>query len=77
MARSLRNWRVSTGERMLCRRRAGPGAFPRTRAMVIGSLSASFEMLRYEMVVRIPPPPGVNDHPIGFEQAVRFALDGV
>jgi nucleoside-diphosphate-sugar epimerase len=30
--------------------------------------------LREEMVVRTPPPPGINDAPMGFEQAVREAL---
>lgn len=31
--------------------------------------------LRSEMVVRNPPPPGINEHPMGFEQAARVALD--
>jgi uncharacterized protein YbjT (DUF2867 family) len=31
--------------------------------------------LREEMVVRTPPPPGVNDAPLGFDAAVRAALD--
>jgi len=30
--------------------------------------------LREEMVVRTPPPPGVNDAPMGFDDAVRAAL---
>jgi uncharacterized protein YbjT (DUF2867 family) len=30
--------------------------------------------LREEMLVRTPPPPGVNDAPIGFDAAVREAL---
>jgi uncharacterized protein YbjT (DUF2867 family) len=30
--------------------------------------------LREEMVVRTPPPPGVNDAPLGFDDAVREAL---
>jgi uncharacterized protein YbjT (DUF2867 family) len=30
--------------------------------------------LREEMLVRIPPPPGVNDAPAGFDAAVREAL---
>lgn len=30
--------------------------------------------LREEMVVRAPPPPGVNDAPLGFDDAVRAAL---
>jgi uncharacterized protein YbjT (DUF2867 family) len=29
-----------------------------------------------ETVVRTPPPPGINPHPLGFEEAVREALDG-
>jgi uncharacterized protein YbjT (DUF2867 family) len=31
--------------------------------------------LREEMVVRSPPPAGVNDAPLGFDDAVRAALD--
>ncbi len=27
-----------------------------------------------EMVVREPPPPGLNDDPLGFDDAVRHAL---
>ena len=34
------------------------------------------EGLRAEMVVTEPPPPGVNDAPMTFEQAVREALSG-
>ncbi len=34
------------------------------------------EGLSAEMVVRHPPPPGLNDHPKGFEEAVREALAG-
>jgi len=30
--------------------------------------------LREEMVVRTPPPPGINDTPLGFDDAVREAL---
>lgn len=30
--------------------------------------------LREEMVVRTPPPPGINDGPLGFDAAVRAAL---
>ena len=30
--------------------------------------------LATEMVVETPPPPGLNDHPLGFEAAVRAAL---
>jgi uncharacterized protein YbjT (DUF2867 family) len=33
--------------------------------------------LSEEMVVRTPPPPGVNDAPLGFDDAVRDALAGV
>jgi uncharacterized protein YbjT (DUF2867 family) len=32
--------------------------------------------LREEMLVRTPPPPGVNDAPMGFDAAVRAALAG-
>jgi uncharacterized protein YbjT (DUF2867 family) len=32
--------------------------------------------LREEMVVRTPPPPGINDAPRDFDAAVRAALDG-
>jgi uncharacterized protein YbjT (DUF2867 family) len=32
--------------------------------------------LSAEMVVRAPPPPGINDDPLGFDAAVRAALDG-
>ena len=28
------------------------------------------------MVVRTPPPPGINDAPLGFDEAVRAALAG-
>jgi uncharacterized protein YbjT (DUF2867 family) len=31
--------------------------------------------LREEMVVRTPPPPGINDAPLGFDDAVRLALE--
>ncbi len=30
--------------------------------------------LRSEMVVERPPPPGLNDEPLGFEDAVRAAM---
>jgi uncharacterized protein YbjT (DUF2867 family) len=30
--------------------------------------------LKEEMIVRTAPPPGVNDHPLGFDDAVRTAL---
>jgi uncharacterized protein YbjT (DUF2867 family) len=32
------------------------------------------EGLREEMLVRTPPPPGINDAPLGFDDAVRAAL---
>jgi uncharacterized protein YbjT (DUF2867 family) len=32
--------------------------------------------LSVEMIVRTPPPPGINDAPLGFDEAVRRALDG-
>jgi len=31
--------------------------------------------LTSEMVVREPPPPGLNDDPLGFDDAVRSALE--
>jgi uncharacterized protein YbjT (DUF2867 family) len=34
------------------------------------------EGLNAETVVREPPPPGLNDHPLGFDEAVRAALGG-
>jgi uncharacterized protein YbjT (DUF2867 family) len=34
------------------------------------------EGLQVEMVVTEPPPPGINDAPLGFADAVREALDG-
>ena len=33
------------------------------------------EGLSAEMIVKHPPPPGLNDEPMGFEDAVRAALD--
>jgi hypothetical protein len=30
--------------------------------------------LSTEMLVRHPPPPGINDAPLGFDEAVRAAL---
>jgi uncharacterized protein YbjT (DUF2867 family) len=30
--------------------------------------------LSAETIVRTPPPPGLNDHPLGFDEAVRAAL---
>ena len=32
------------------------------------------EGLSAEMIVRTPPPPGINDQPLGFDEAVRAAL---
>ena len=32
------------------------------------------EGLSAEMIVRTPPPPGINDDPLGFDDAVRAAL---
>jgi uncharacterized protein YbjT (DUF2867 family) len=32
------------------------------------------EGLSAEMIVKTPPPPGINDDPLGFEAAVRAAL---
>jgi uncharacterized protein YbjT (DUF2867 family) len=34
------------------------------------------EGLSAETVVRVPPPPGLNEAPLGFDDAVRAALDG-
>lgn len=34
------------------------------------------EGLSVETVVRTPPPPGLNDDPLGFDDAVRAALEG-
>ncbi len=31
--------------------------------------------LSEELLVRTPPPPGINDHPLGFDAAVREALE--
>ncbi len=31
--------------------------------------------LSAEMIVDSPPPPGINDAPLGFDDAVREALD--
>ncbi|WP_320670419.1 NAD(P)H-binding protein [Patulibacter defluvii] len=42
--------------------------YPLVRPLVDG--------LRAEMVVTEPPPPGVNDAPLGFDAAVRAAIDG-
>jgi uncharacterized protein YbjT (DUF2867 family) len=40
----------------------------------IGLVRPLVEGLTAEMVVRRPPPPGLNDEPRGFEDAVRAAL---
>jgi hypothetical protein len=32
--------------------------------------------LREEMIVRTPPPPGINDAPLSFDAAIRAALAG-
>jgi uncharacterized protein YbjT (DUF2867 family) len=41
----------------------------------MGLVQPLVDGLSSEMVVRTPPPPGVNDHPMGFDDAVRAALD--
>lgn len=33
------------------------------------------EGLKAETIVRIPPPPGINDHPLGIDAAMREALE--
>ena len=40
----------------------------------LGLVRPLVEGLREEMVVRTPPPPGINDAPMGFDDAVRAAL---
>jgi uncharacterized protein YbjT (DUF2867 family) len=40
----------------------------------VGLVRPLIDGLREEMVVTDPPPPGVNDHPAGFDDAVRAAL---
>ena len=40
-----------------------------------GLIKPLVEGLRTETIVRTPPPPGVNDHPLGFDAAVRAAHD--
>jgi uncharacterized protein YbjT (DUF2867 family) len=42
----------------------------------LGLVQPLVEGLNAETVVRIPPPPGLNDRPLGFDDAVRAALDG-
>lgn len=40
----------------------------------LGLVKPLVEGLATEMVVRDPPPPGINDRPLGFDDAVRAAL---
>jgi uncharacterized protein YbjT (DUF2867 family) len=40
----------------------------------IGLVRPLVDGLKEEMVVHTPPPPGVNDSPLGFDRAVREAL---
>ena len=40
----------------------------------LGLVMPLVDGLKSEMVVETPPPPGLNDHPLGFEDAVRAAL---
>jgi uncharacterized protein YbjT (DUF2867 family) len=40
----------------------------------VGLVRPLVEGLGSEMVVSDPPPPGINDRPLGFDEAVRFAL---
>jgi uncharacterized protein YbjT (DUF2867 family) len=40
----------------------------------LGLVRPLVEGLREEMLVRTPPPPGINDAPLGFDDAVRAAL---
>jgi uncharacterized protein YbjT (DUF2867 family) len=40
----------------------------------MGLVRPLVEGLREEMLVRTPPPPGINDAPLGFDDAVRAAL---
>ncbi|HET6506612.1 MAG TPA: NAD(P)H-binding protein [Baekduia sp.] len=42
----------------------------------LGVVQPLVEGLHAETVVRTPPPPGLNDAPIGFDDAVRAALAG-
>ena len=41
----------------------------------LGVVQPLVEGLSSETVVRKPPPPGLNDAPLGFDDAVRFALN--
>ena len=40
----------------------------------MGLVKPLVQGLGAEMLVREPPPPGVNDEPLGFDEAVRRAL---
>ena len=40
----------------------------------VGLVRPLVDGLKEEMVVRTPPPPGINDRPLGFDEAVREAL---
>ena len=40
----------------------------------VGLVRPLVDGLKEEMVVRTPPPPGINDSPLGFDEAVREAL---
>jgi hypothetical protein len=40
----------------------------------MGVVRPLVEGLREEMIVRTPPPPGINDAPMRFDDAVRAAL---
>lgn len=42
----------------------------------LGLVQPLVEGLHAETVVRTPPPPGLNDAPLGFDEAVRAALAG-
>ncbi len=39
----------------------------------LGLIKPLVDGLGAEMLVEQPPPPGLNDHPLGFEDAVREA----
>jgi hypothetical protein len=40
----------------------------------LGLVQPLVDGLRSEMVVEEPPPPGINDAPLGFEAAVKAAM---
>jgi uncharacterized protein YbjT (DUF2867 family) len=40
----------------------------------VGLVRPLVDGLGSEMVVSVPPPPGINDDPLGFDDAVRSAL---